>query len=200
MLCAFLRNPKVPTHRKDLYILLLGHCGKPEHAQTVLEQTMDENGQLQITLLTNAFIATVLLQPGQGWVSTKEALRHGGNDFITRFSALRALRFFLEERKDVISRTDLMVALESALRQEDMADFAIEEYRKWQRWEYTDRVLKLFDKGPNNVTRRAILRFALCCPDPRAAAFVQRLRREDAEWVREMEELLELESGGESRK
>jgi len=77
----------------------------------------------------------------------------------------------------------------------DMADFAIDELRKWKRWEYTQPILDLFDKKSHslNVIRRAVTRFALRSPEPAAAAFVAEQRRRDAEWVKDVEDLLKLE-------
>ena len=46
------------------------------------------------------------------------------------------------------------------------------------------------------IIRRAILRFALQCPAekcPKAAEFVAAQRKRDAEWVKDVEELLQLE-------
>jgi hypothetical protein len=76
-----------------------------------------------------------------------------------------------------------------------MADFAIEDLRKWQRWELSDKVLDLFDQETHNVPviRRAILRYALRCPNSRATAFVREQRRLDPDYVNDAEELLRLE-------
>jgi hypothetical protein len=76
-----------------------------------------------------------------------------------------------------------------------MADFGVEDLRKWKRWEMTDQILGLFDKETHDapVVKRSILRFALQSPDKKAAEFVQAQRRRDAEWVRETEELLQLD-------
>jgi hypothetical protein len=77
----------------------------------------------------------------------------------------------------------------------DMADFGIEDLRKWRRWEYADRVLGLFGKESHDapVMRRAILRFALRCPGERAAALVRQQRRLDPTLVTDVEEILRLE-------
>jgi len=78
----------------------------------------------------------------------------------------------------------------------DMADFAIEDLRKWKRWEMCDRILELFGKKSHdvNVVKRSILRFALQCPEPSARAFVDAQRRRDPNWVKDTEELLKIES------
>src|SRR5207253_2361442 len=78
----------------------------------------------------------------------------------------------------------------------DIADIAIDNLRRWQRWELTDQVIDLFDKLPadsSSVIQRSIVKFALRSPEPRAKAFVEDQRKKDKEWVQDIEELLESE-------
>jgi hypothetical protein len=87
------------------------------------------------------------------------------------------------------------------LEQGDIADLAIEDLRKWQQWQVTDKVLGLKDKPSHSVpiVRRAILRFALSCPDnAAAAAYVTELRAKDARMVADAEELLKLETAAQA--
>ena len=76
-----------------------------------------------------------------------------------------------------------------------MADFAIEDLRRWQRWEMTDQVLDVFNQKSHQipVVKRAVLRFALASPAASAAKFVQAQRQRDADWVKDTEEILKLE-------
>jgi hypothetical protein len=82
------------------------------------------------------------------------------------------------------------------LKHSDMADFGIEDLRKWQRWETAPQVLELFTQKSHDVPviRRAILRYALQCPAPQAVAFVRQQEQRDREWVQETRELLALEN------
>jgi hypothetical protein len=78
----------------------------------------------------------------------------------------------------------------------DMADFAIDELRRWHRWEFTPPIMELSGKKTHELTviRRAILRFMLQSPEATARKFVEEQRQRDAEWVKDTEELLKLES------
>src|SRR5205807_3520526 len=131
-----------------------------------------------------------------GWTYLQGVLKDGKQEFLMRYAALRTLRFFWEQRPDVLPKTALVNGQALVLEQHDMADFAVEDLRKWQRWEMTDRVLDLFTRETHNVpvVRRAILRFALRSPQPRAVAFVEEQRRRERDWVSDTEELLRLES------
>jgi hypothetical protein len=120
-------------------------------------------------------------------------------DFLLRFSALRAARFLRDYRPDLVKEDDLVEGVSLLLEQDDIADMAIEDLRKWQRWEMTDKILALFDRKSHDVPiiKRAILRFALSAPakeHPNAANFVAAMRKKDAEWVQDVEELLQLET------
>jgi len=66
-----------------------------------------------------------------------------------------------------------------------MADFAIEDLRKWRRWEYCDQVIDLAGKENfgTPIMRKAILRYALQCPSGRAVDYVKAQRKLDREYV-----------------
>ena len=78
----------------------------------------------------------------------------------------------------------------------DMADFAVEDLRKWKQWDLTGKILELYGKKDFEATviRRAILRFALQSPEARAVGFVRDQRQRDSDWVKDTEELLKLEN------
>jgi hypothetical protein len=113
-----------------------------------------------------------------------------------RYAVLRTIRFFWDQRPDLIDKKELVKGVSLILDQPDMADFAIEDLRKWQQWHMTKPILELFGKKTHDipVVKRAILRFALRCPDPQAVAFVREQRRLDSQWVQDTESLLELDS------
>jgi hypothetical protein len=115
---------------------------------------------------------------------------------LIRYATLRTARFFWSTRTEVFNKKALADSVAILLDQPDMADFAVEDLGKWGRWEMTGRVLHLFDKASHNapVIKRAILRFALRCPEPRAVQFVRQQRARDQEWVNDTEELLRLEA------
>jgi hypothetical protein len=76
-----------------------------------------------------------------------------------------------------------------------VADLALEDLRKWKMWDLTGTVLAQFGKPSHDapIARRAILRYALCCPLPEARQFVEQLRRRLPDEVRDLEESLETE-------
>src|SRR5262249_43118751 len=105
-------------------------------------------------------------------------------------------RFFWDSRPDVLDKKELVQGASELLNQSDIADLAIEDLRKWNRWETCDRVLELQGKKSHDIPiiRRAILRYALSCPESKASQYVQQCGARDAEMVKAAEELLKLET------
>ena len=137
-----------------------------------------------------------MLKPKEGWAHIRGVLGDGKKEFMFRYAALRAVRFFWEWRPDVVSQRELVEAASQLLDQGDIADLAIEDLRKWGREECMDQVLGLYGRKSHDVpiVKRSILRYALSFPDnPKAAAFVAARRAEDPEAVKDAEELLKLE-------
>src|SRR5262249_17836403 len=114
---------------------------------------------------------------------------------MLRYAALRSARFFWDSRPDVVDKKSLVEGVTLLLDQGDVADLAIEDLRKWERWETCERVLALQNLKSHDapIIKRAILRYALSCPQPQAAAFVAAYRKRDPETVKDVEELLKLE-------
>jgi hypothetical protein len=198
-IAAWLRDPRTPAYRYGLYGSLLGHCGNAAHAK-LLRQMLSE-GARQSSGVDGLMAGYAMLMHKEG--RTKDGLDYicsiltnHKQPFLMRYAALRTLRFFWDMRPDVFSKKDLADSVAKLLDQPDMADFAIEDLAKWGRWDMTERVLGLFTKDSHNapVIKRAILRFALRCPEDRAKEFVRQQRARDAEWVNDTEELLRLEA------
>ncbi|MGL4550932.1 MAG: hypothetical protein ACRC33_07070, partial [Gemmataceae bacterium] len=115
-----------------------------------------------------------------------------------RYAALRGVRFLHEFRPDLMPKKDLVDAVCILLAQDDISDMAIEDLRKWKEWGVADRVLAVTKTAGYKdllVIRRAVLRYCLQCEGhPAAAAYVAARRKEDAEAVKDAEELLKLDA------
>ena len=138
-----------------------------------------------------------MLDPKNGWEYIHAILKDPSKEFMLRYAALRAVRFFWDSRPDLFDKKNLVDGVCQLLDQSDMADLAIEDLRKWNRWEVDERVLALQNKKSHDATiiRRSILKYALACPDPKAAVVVQDWRKRDPEMVKDAEEMLKLETG-----
>jgi hypothetical protein len=103
-------------------------------------------------------------------------------------------------RPGVVAKKDLFAVMGLFLDQEDIADIAVENLRRWRHWDLTDRVLALSERkftneGAAKPMRRVVLRYAIQCPDKRCKAYVAKEREKDPEDVKDQERFLEVEDG-----
>jgi hypothetical protein len=196
-LVKWLRDRETPTYRFGLYGYLLGLFGKPEDAGVLLELLNDPQRGL-ISGIDGVLAGLVTLKPKEGWQYVTGILGDPSKEVIRRYAALRTARFFWDYRSDLVARNELLKGVACLLDQSDVADFAIDDFRKWQQWQYADKIIELYDKKSYDVPiiRRAILRYALTCPatNPKVAAFIAEQRRVNPSLVKDVEELLKLET------
>ncbi len=196
-LAKWLKDESTPVSRFGLYGSMLGHCGTAKHAK-VLREMLDDPNKRFSTGIDGTLAGYVMLQPKDGWKYVRDIFKDKDKEFLIRYAGLRTARFFYDFRPDVVNKDDVTDAVAQMLPQDDIADLVIEDLRKWQRWELAPKVLALWDLKTHEapIIRRSILRFALLCqPEkcPQAAAFVAAQRKRDPEWVKDVEELLQLE-------
>jgi hypothetical protein len=191
---AWLADPTTPAERIGVYAMMLGLCG---HA---------DDGPFLRTLLTanplpdrfaNGFSGLLagftLLNPKAGWAIVEAILTDAKAATDRKFAAVSTVRFFQATRtKD--AKSAILAAYKVAIAQGDVADMAVEDLRRWNWWDLSDEVLKCYGKPGHTapITKRAIVRFALSCPNAAAKAFVMNVRKTDAQLVEEVEEGLKL--------
>lgn len=200
-IAAWLQDPKTPSYRYGLYASLLGHCGNAKHAELLMSMINDPEKR-RGSGLYGLMAAYTMLEPQKGWTFLKDMVRDKEKPFLVRYSGLQTMRFLREFRPDLVNakddaagRNEIVKGIAGVMNVPDMADFAIEDLRKWRRWEYSDQILGLFGQKDFNtpIIRKSILRYALQCDTAPAKAFVKAQRDRDKEWVDETRELLELE-------
>jgi hypothetical protein len=201
-IAKWLTDPDTPNFRFGLYASMLGHCGTDRHA-AVLRSMLDDPQKRLNSGVDGILAGYVMLKPKEGWDYVRGILKDPNKEFMYRFAALRAARFLIDSRPDLVPPQEVLDGLTALLEQADIADLAIEDLRKWHRWELAPRVLGLEEKKSHDIPimHRTILRYALSCPRPEAAAFVESMRKKDPETVKDVEELLKLETpdtGGKS--
>lgn len=179
--------------QRQLCAYLLGSCGNANDA-VFLRETLDSLPERDGSRGTHFLVGYILLDPRGGWDYTCSFLRNSDLEFIQRYAALNAVRFFLDNRPGQISEAKKTKALISILKLGDMAELVIEDLIRRGIWDLTGDVLALHGKESHQqpIVRRAILRFALACPNARCAEFVGARRNADPEGVRVVEEGLRM--------
>jgi hypothetical protein len=196
------KDSKTPTYRLGLYASLLGHCGIAKHAK-LLRKLLDDPQKWPQIGLEGMLAGYTILSPKEGWAYLRGILNDPKKEFQLRYAALKAVRFFWDTRPDLVKKKDLVAGLCLLLKHTDLADFVIEDLRKWKVWEAADKVMALAASKPHDaaVIKRALLRYALSWPkrDARAKAFIESERKKDKETVEEIEELLKAEKEAASK-
>lgn len=192
----WLQDSKTPTFRFGLYASILGHCGKDEHA--ALLRTMLDNPQVRVGSGVDGMLAGyTMLRPKEGLAFLKDILGDPGKEFLYRYSALKAVRFFWEYRADLLGHKDLAEAITPLLQMKDIADLAIDDFRKWQHWEMADRILALQNYPVYNtaVVKRSIIKFALSAEKKNKAAqdYLDTMRSKEPKLVKDVDALLKLD-------
>ncbi len=194
----WLTDEKAPAQKLSLYAFLLGHCGERRDAvllRTVLDRQIEKGQDAGLDFF---YAGYTLLDPAAGWAAVHKLAGDGSRAFRIRFAALRTVRFFHTVRPGVVASRDLFAVVALFLDQEDIADIAVEDLRRWRYWDLTDRVLALSERkftseGTAQIVRRVVLRYAIQCPDKRCKACVATEREKDPEGVKDQERLLHLE-------
>jgi hypothetical protein len=191
----WLQDTETPTFRYGLYASMLGHCGSDRHSE-FLRKLLDDPQKRLTSGVDGILAGYIMLKPREGWAYLRGTLADPAKEFMQRYAALRTVRFLWDSRPDLVDQRELVEGTCLLLDQSDVADLAIEDLRKWKRWEVVDRVLALYERKSHDIpiVHRAILRYGLSCPSPKAAALVDALRKKDPEMVKDVEELLKLET------
>jgi hypothetical protein len=157
---------------------------------------LDDPEKRVTTGLDGILAGYTMLKPKEGWAYINALLKNPRKDFTARYAALRAVRFLWDYRPDLVEKKDLVAGVSQLLDDKHMADLAIEDLRKWQRWEVEEKVLGLYEMASHDIpiVRRSIIRYALTCPKEKSKAFVTELRKKDAQMVNDVEELLKLQT------
>lgn len=191
----WLKSSDTPAYRVGLYASMLGHCGKDEHA-AVLKGLLDDPERRAGSGVDGVMAAYAMLRPKEGWTYIQTVLKSPKEEFMFRYAALRAVRFFYDYRTDVFDRKQIVEGVTQLLQQDDIADLAIEDLRKWKAWDAADKVLAVSKTAAfkQPIVKRALLRYCLQCQGvATATAYVADRRKADPKVVEEAEELLKLE-------
>ncbi|MFL5240758.1 MAG: hypothetical protein ACJ8FY_01505 [Gemmataceae bacterium] len=192
---GWIKNPKTPQERLGLYAFLLGGCGKDADA-AFLRSLLDKPSERILPAYDGILDGYIQLRPKEGWDFAKTVLHNEKQPFQARFAIVRTLRFF-HNWKPEATEANVLPCLRLVLAQGDLADLAVADLIRWKNWDLTADVLALYGKKSHDapIVRRSIVRYALLCPKPAAAAFVAECRKQDAELVSDVEEGLQLEKG-----
>jgi hypothetical protein len=188
-----LKDPATPAERVGIFAYLLGSCGTKEDADLLagMVRAADERSEAGLSGLLAGLIE---LRSKDGWSLAAEVLRDPKRSYAGKLSAIGTLRFYHSTRPAEF-RKEILHGMAAVIVQGDLADMAVEDLRRWKWWDLTELVLAQYGKPTHAapIVKRSILRYALCCPAPEAAAFVKACRAAKADLVKDVEESLAFE-------
>src|SRR5437764_8091359 len=94
-IAKWIQDPNTSPSRLGLYGSILGHCGGAQHAK-LLRELLDDPQRRYASGIDGMLAGYVLLQPKEGWAYLAGVLADEKADFLLRYAALRAARFFHE--------------------------------------------------------------------------------------------------------
>jgi hypothetical protein len=190
---TWLLDKKTPAHRLSLYGFLLGACGNDSDAEMLRRFILNPDERMAAAL-DGLLAGYIHLRGPVGWKLTEEVLADTQRPFTQRHSVLRMLRFYhgFEPEK---TRPQLLRCARIMLEQVEMVDLGVTHLRRWQIWDETPQVLKLYGTklAEAPITSRAIVLYALACPRPEAKTFVEKLQATNPMLVEEMRESLQFD-------
>lgn len=185
-------DPAVPAERLGVFAFLLGACGTPADAAFLAGLVKADPLPERTTAAFGGLLAGyVMLDPKGGWAFTEAVLADPKRGYGGRLAALSTVRYFQATRGKEY-KAEVVRCCAALLPHGELADQAAEDLRRWAYWELTADVLAQYGKPTHAapIVRRALVRYALSCPDERAKAFVAGLRRTEPKLVKDVEEML----------
>jgi hypothetical protein len=125
------------------------------------------------------------ISSNDGWAEAKTIIISKERTFSDRHAVLRFLRF-VHDTAGEPAKKELLTCSTLMLSQADAQDLMVEQLRQWQWWDLTDQVLDILKTEQAQITKRAVIRYALSCPQPKAKALIERLKKEDPETVQDV--------------
>ncbi len=179
-LLAWITDEDTSINRRRLYLTMLGVCGTAEDGDA-LEKMISEGGDTNLRGM-DALVACYLCIKGDAGVDLIEEkfLIDDESDFTTTMGAVSALRFHGTE-VEIVSRKRIISAVRTLLDRPKMADLIISDLARWEDWDATDKLVKMFkeSKKENRWLRVPIVAFLMASPEPRAKEHLAELKKID---------------------
>lgn len=188
-----LKDPLTPADRLGLFAYLLGACGTKDDGD-ILAAMIRRGDDRDSAALSGLLGGLIELRPQQGWQTLGNILRDPKRPYSDKLAALGTLRFY-HACKPAEHRKPILDGMAAVVENGDMADMAVEDLRRWRWWDLTKVVLAQYDKPSHAapLVKRAIVRYAVTCPDPVSVNFIKARRQDSPALLAEVEKSLEFE-------
>ncbi len=179
---SWIKDAKVPTSRRRLYLTLLSVCGTKDDLP-MLESLIKSKDRKQKAGL-DALVSSYLMLKGEAGVGLIEDLflKNSKAEYTDTYAAIMAIRFHGQE-KSPVPKKRLLGALRHMLDRPQLADLIIPDLARWEDWESMDRLVKLFKDSDEQSSwvRVPVINYLRACPTPAAKLRLAELARLDPE-------------------
>lgn len=188
-----LMNPETPEDRLNLYAFLLGACGNRDDIRTI-RTLLDKPSARFNSAVGGLCGAWIQLEPAAAWAWIGGKLADPEVSFSERLNLLATVRFFRAWKPEA-HKGEILKAMSGLIRDGNMADLAIEDLRRWQWWDLTEVILAQYGRKTHAapIVRKAIVRYAFCCPRKDSLDFADSVRRAEPTTAEEVQEGVDLE-------
>jgi hypothetical protein len=189
----WLMDPKTPAHCIGLYAYLLGSCGDAGDVERLKQLVLNPTDARFKGALDGLLAGYHRAKGAASWEFVRSVAGNKDRDFGERHAILRLLRF-VHDVDGEAGRKDIVSCCDQLMRHTDTLDLVIEQLRQWSWWERSETVFQLFGTPAAQapMTRRAIVRYALKCPETSAKSFLEKVRKDDPALVKDVEEWMQL--------
>jgi len=188
-------DPNLPADRLGVFALMLGMCGTTED-ERFLEKSLTAPLSDRVQPNVGGYLAGLTaLNPTAGWTKIEAWAADAKRPYAERLSAVGTMHYF-QAVKPTETKPQVLKVIRALLAAPELADLAVEDLRRWGWWDETSAVLGLWMKPTHGgrLIRRAVVQYALVCPNPECKAFIATVRRTDAKLVATVEELLQIDA------
>jgi hypothetical protein len=190
----WLADPKTPTYCIGLYAYLLGSSGDASDAERLKQWVLQPPDLRMRGALDGLLAGYRRARPAESWELVRTVAAATDREFGERLALLRTLRF-VHDVEGESARKEILSVCDKLLQQSDTFDLIVGLLHRWGWWERTDAIFAAYGTpGAQSImTKRAIVRYALSCPEPAAKTFLEKLRKEEPALVKDVEKWLEQE-------
>lgn len=183
-LMRFIKDPETTFNRRRLYLTMLGVCGNKEDAK-ILEGYLKSGDRKQQGGLDALIACYLTLQGAEGVPLIEDLfLKDMEVNYVDVVATVMALRFHATE-SDVIPQKRIIEAVRNLLDRPKLADMVIADLARWKDWSVMERLVKMFKDADedSNWLRTPVITYLRACPDPKAAKYIEELRKIDPQAV-----------------
>jgi hypothetical protein len=190
MLRKLVKTPDLEPERLSMYAYLLGACGDKSDVE-LLRSLLNNPAPRFFRAYEGILAGYIMLQPKEGWAFAHETMKDAKSSFVLRYAIQRTMRFFFNASPEE-NAANVMLGEGLALAHPDVADVAIQDLTRWKRWDHTKLIVSCYDKASHKspLLKNSLVRYALACPQPEAKALVERVRRENPDLIKYLQEEL----------